>query len=84
MKTKNIVPQLGAVKQISSRSSQAHSKQQRSLRRPRPHGKPRPDRYRSPARYMLDVGRNISLALTLERHKIAPNATTLTKIGGGE
>jgi len=31
---------------------------------------------------MLDVGRNISLTLTLERHHIAPSALTLTKIGG--
>lgn len=61
------------------------SKPQRSPRRPRPHGHPRPDRYRPPSRptrYALDVGRNISLALTLERHRLTPNKTTLAKIGG--
>ena len=77
----------GIVSSSHSKINPSHpqrSKPQRPPRRPRPHGKPRPDRYRPPARYMLDVGRNISLTLTLERHKIAPNATTLTKIGGGE
>ena len=70
----------------SKRNPQApHSKP----RRPRPHGHPRPDRYRPPApprpaRYALDVGRNTSLVLTLQRHNVAPNAATLTKIGGGE
>lgn len=60
---------------------------QRSPRRPRPHGHPRPDRYRPPSRpprYALDTGRNVSLALTLERHRIVPNAATLAKIGGAE
>ena len=60
---------------------------QRPPRRPRPHGHPQPARYRPPARprptrFMLDVGRNIYLTLTLERHHIAPSALTLTKIGG--
>ena len=51
-------------------------------RRPRPHGHPQPTRYRPPARYMLDVGKYISLALTLQRHGVTPNAATRTKIGG--
>ena len=57
--------------------------------RPRPHGHPRPDRYRPPARpqptrYALDTGRNVSLALTLTRYNVAPNALTLAKLGGDE
>ena len=61
----------------------------RSKQRPRPHGKPQPGRYKPPApprpaRFMLDTGKHISLLLTLERHHIAPNETTLTKIGGTE
>lgn len=60
------------------------SKPRRS-KQSRPHGHPQPTRYRPPsrpARYMLDVGRNVSLAMTLARHNVAPNALTLTKIGG--
>lgn len=74
----------------SSHSKINPSNPQRSKqRRPRPHGHPQPTRYRPPApprpaRYALDVGRNISLALTLEKNRIAPNALTVARIGGGE
>ena len=56
-------------------------------RRPRPHGKPQPTRYKPPApprptRYALDVGRNVSLLLTLARYNVKPNAATLAKCGG--
>jgi len=67
----------------SSHSKINPSNPQRSKqRRPRPHGHPRPDRYRPPARYALDMGRNASLALTLQQHNIRPNAATLAKCGG--
>lgn len=58
---------------------------QRSPRRPRPHGHPQPTRCKPPtrpARYALDMGKYASLAITLQRHNIVPNAATLTKIGG--
>ena len=58
------------------------SKPQRSPRRPRPHGHPRPDRYRPPARYMLDVGKHASLAITLQQRNITVKALTVAKIGG--
>jgi len=71
----------------SKRNPQSQQRNPRPPRRPRPHGKPQPGRYRPPARpprYALDMGRNVSLLLTLEKNRIAPNALTLTKIGGGE
>ena len=83
-----IVTRPSAVKQISSHSGK--TKSQRPQRPPRqPHGHPRHSVYRPPsrprpARYALDMGRNISLLLTLEKNRIAPNAATLAKIGGAE
>lgn len=71
-----------------SKINPAQSQQsKRSKQRPRPHGKPQPTRYRPPARprptrFMLDVGRNISLLLTLEKNRLTPNAATLANIGG--
>ena len=68
-------------------SNPQRSKPQRSPRRPRPHGKPQPGRYRPPsrpARYALDMRRNVSLLLTLARHNVTPNAATVARIGGDE
>ena len=75
---------------VSPSYSKRNPQSQRSKqRRPRPHGKPQPTRYRPPSRpqptrYALDMGRNISLLLTLARHGIRPNAATLAKCGGAE
>ena len=69
----------------SKRNPAQRPQAQRSKpRRLRPHGHPRPDRYRPPARYALDMGKHASLALTLERYHITPNKTTVIKIGGIE
>jgi hypothetical protein len=35
-----------------------------------------------PQRYALDIGKSLSLELTLKQYGITPNATTLQRLGG--